>query len=79
MRVSTAAISLGLYGSNVLDSVVEAVKCGTPLTTKCLSDSDVRFDADYTNDLKGQDPRWANLEGYWKVCVQLSLFPRPDH
>lgn len=66
MRVSTAAISLGLYGSNVLDSVVEAVKCGTPLTTKCVSDNDVRYDADYTKDLKGQDPRWANFEGYWK-------------
>mmetsp|Transcript_9203 Transcript_9203/g.22482 ORF Transcript_9203/g.22482 Transcript_9203/m.22482 type:complete len:520 (+) Transcript_9203:47-1606(+) len=67
MRVSTAVISLGLYGSNVLDSVVEAVKCGTPLTTECLSDSDVRFDADYTKDLKGQDPRWINFEGYWKI------------
>lgn len=84
MRVSTAtAVSLGLYGSNVLDSVVEAVRCGTPLTTACMSDSDVRFDADYTKDLKEQDSRWANFEGYWKVeLTQVDMegnFILPGH
>lgn len=64
---TAAAVSLGVFGSDVLDSVAEAVKCGTPLTTECLADSDIRYDAGYTTDLKEQDPRWENFEGYWKA------------
>ncbi|KAL7548956.1 hypothetical protein ACHAWF_014082, partial [Thalassiosira exigua] len=64
---TAAAVSLGVFGTDV----VEAVKCGTPLTTECLGDSDIRYDADYTKYLKEQDPRWADFEGYWKAELSV--------
>jgi len=44
----------------------EAASCGDPLYNKCkLSDSDVRYDAEASNNLKDQDPIYEKLEGFW--------------
>lgn len=48
---------------------VQAVKCGRWYSTECKAKTDVRYDADYTNNIKEQDPIWSHFEGYWKRKV----------
>ena len=48
---------------------VEAVKCGKWYSTECKAKTDVRYDAEYTNNIKEQDPMWGHYEGYWKRKV----------
>lgn len=48
---------------------VEAVKCGQWYSTECKAKTDVRYDAEYTNNIKEQNPVWGHYEGYWKRKV----------
>lgn len=48
---------------------VEAVKCGKWYSTECKAKTDVRYDAEYTNNIKEQNPVWVHYEGYWKRKV----------
>jgi len=45
---------------------VEAVKCGKWYSTECKAKTDIRYDADYTNNIIEQDPIWSHYVGYWK-------------
>lgn len=69
MRFSTTAMGLAVVASDTSNMFAEGVSCGSPLTTECLGDTDVRYDNSHTNDLKEQDPRWGTFEGYWKVAL----------
>lgn len=51
----------------VLISKANALKCGTPLTTDCVKDSDIRYDPDYTNDLLKQAPVWEKRTGFERL------------
>lgn len=42
-----------------------AVRCGKWFSNACLGETDVRYDPDYTNTIKDQNPIWAKQEGFW--------------
>jgi len=48
---------------------IEAVNCGKWYSTDCKAKTDVRYDAEYTNNIKEQNPVWGHYEGYWKRKV----------
>ncbi|KAL7490762.1 hypothetical protein ACHAWT_000294 [Skeletonema menzelii] len=43
--------------------------CGSALMKPCLSDTDVRYDANYPKTIVETDARWEKLSGYFKVNV----------
>jgi hypothetical protein len=46
-------------------------KWGGALTSPCLSETDPRYDEDYPTSIVGQDPRWADFEGFWKITLNF--------
>eukprot|EP00571_Detonula_confervacea_P011588 CAMPEP_0172307012 /NCGR_PEP_ID=MMETSP1058-20130122/7953_1 /TAXON_ID=83371 /ORGANISM="Detonula confervacea, Strain CCMP 353" /LENGTH=472 /DNA_ID=CAMNT_0013019071 /DNA_START=72 /DNA_END=1490 /DNA_ORIENTATION=+ len=60
-------LSLSLVLLSGLISKANAVQCGTPLTTDCVADSDIRYDKEYSNDLIKQSPFWEHWEGLWRA------------
>lgn len=50
-----------------ISSKVDALKCGTPLTTDCVANGDIHYDPDYTNDLIKQAPFWGKKEGFSRL------------
>jgi len=46
--------------------LVSGYRCGRPLTTACLGDTDKRYDPDSSNDLLDQAPVWSKFGGYYR-------------
>ena len=51
-------------------NLVESVECGKWYSTACLAEIDKRYDTSYTNDIKEQNPLWAEQEGFWVASSQ---------
>lgn len=49
----------------------EAIKCGRPLTTACLGDTDIRYDPKSSNRASDQDPIWSKFRGLFRGEGQL--------
>ena len=75
MRFCTASAAISTVNQLIISSLlsmpasVEAVKCGKWYSTECKAKTDVRYDVEYTNNIKEQDPIYSHYEGYWKRKV----------
>jgi len=58
-----------------------AIKCGRPLTTACLGDTDIRYDPDSSNSAIDQDPVWRRMQGLFRgegqVRFEINFGPVP--
>ena len=50
--------------------LVESVPCGRWYSSDCLAEEDKRYDDSYTNNIKEQDPLWADQEGFWMATAK---------
>lgn len=53
--------------------VSEAIKCGRPLTTACLGDTDIRYDPKSSNAAADQAPVWPKLAGLFRGDGQVRV------
>jgi len=49
------------------NSLVESAPCGRWYSSACLAETDKRYDASYTNNIRDQDPLFADQAGFWKA------------
>ena len=52
------------------NSLVESAPCGRWYSSACLAESDKRYDASYTNNIRDQNPLWADQDGFWKATAK---------
>jgi len=52
------------------NNLVESVPCGQWYSSSCLAESDKRYDASYTNNIREQNSLWADQEGFWMATIK---------
>ena len=52
---------------------VAALKCGRPLTTKCLGDTDIRYNKQASNSAKDQSVVWTKMEGWFRGVGSIRI------
>jgi hypothetical protein len=56
--------------------VVDGVKCGGPLSSNCLGDSNIRYDPDAaSNAAVDQPPVWKKFQGYFMGTGTFQIVP----
>lgn len=70
---STNNIMKSLLGSLLALHYVAALKCGRPLTTKCLGDTDIRYNKHASNSAKDQSVVWTKMEGWFRGVGSIRI------
>jgi hypothetical protein len=64
------ALLFAIFAAAVVMPSSDALKCGGPLTSPCLGETDKRYDPNIPSSIIEQDPTWKQYEGFWKISVK---------
>ena len=67
MKFLSISFTLAILMANAKNKVAKAVDCSQWYSTKCLGDTDIRYDQGYTNNIIEQNPNWSSLKGFWRT------------